>query len=300
MDRLVELYKGMYLIRSVEGYVRKHYHENTIRTPFHCSYGSEHISVGICAALSREDQVFCTYRSHALYLAKTDDVEGFFGEMYGKESGCCKGIGGSMHLCNPGKGFMGSSAIVSSHIPLAVGAAYANKTQGNDNIVACFFGDGATNEGAFWESLNFACLHKLRILFVCEDNGLAVHGKRDDLQSYDLDMAVESFFLIPNHPGLLHAWEVNHVYDYAESLIEDMDGPEFIIWPYHRFLEHVGVNEDYDAGYRERPITKEWFEFDPILKARAILTEGGHDRYAIEKDIDARVDAAAKAAQCEL
>jgi len=165
----IELYKTMYLIRKTEEKIQEHYHEDEMKTPMHMSMGEEAIAVGVCHALKAKDQIFGTYRSHAIYLAKTQNINDFFAEMYGKDTALLKGKGGSMHMCNPDGGFMGSSGIVASAIPVAVGAAFANKTVKNEKYVAVFFGDGAANEGVFWESLNVACLMKLPIIFVCAD-----------------------------------------------------------------------------------------------------------------------------------
>ncbi len=166
----LDLYKKLYLARRAEKKIREHYMEDEMKTPMHMSMGEEAIAVGVCHALKAEDQVFATYRSHAIYLAKTQKIDDFFAEMYGKDTALLKGKGGSMHMCAPESGFMGTSAIVASIIPVAVGVAFANKQMGNDKLATVFFGDGATDEGAFWESLNVACLMKLPILFVCEDN----------------------------------------------------------------------------------------------------------------------------------
>ena len=196
-----ELYKTMYLIRACELKIKEHYHENEMKTPVHLGIGAEAIYAGVIHALQPEDQIFGTYRNHGIYLAKTTDTDSFFGELLGRECGQFKGKGGSMHLFAPDKGFMASSAIVASTIPLAVGCAYSNKLQGNNKWVASFFGDGAMEEGVFWESINFASLHDLNIIFVCEDNGLAIHTKKEDRQCYPMENAVE---------GILASYHTNH------------------------------------------------------------------------------------------
>src|SRR5688572_26468160 len=157
----VEIYKTLYLIRKSEELIIKHYKEDEMKTPMHMSMGEEAIVVGIVAALQKKDQAFGAYRSHALYLAKTGDVDGFFGELYGKVTGIAHGKAGSMHLAYPARNMMLTSAVVGTTIPVAVGAALANQIQKKQRVVAAFFGDGALDEGVFWESLNFACLKKL-------------------------------------------------------------------------------------------------------------------------------------------
>lgn len=171
----LELYRTLFFCRRSEELIIKYYPENEMRTPMHMSMGQEAIAVGVCAALGPEAQILTSYRSHASFLAKTRDSDIFFGELFGKISGTAAGKGGSMHLVHQEKGFLGSSGIVGSGIPVALGAAFANRRLKKERNVGVFFGDGALDEGVFWESLNVACLMKIPVLFVCEDNGLAVH-----------------------------------------------------------------------------------------------------------------------------
>jgi TPP-dependent pyruvate/acetoin dehydrogenase alpha subunit len=268
----LELYKKLYLIRRAEEKIREHYMENEMKTPMHMSMGEEAIAVGVCHALKTEDQVFGTYRSHAIYLAKTQNVEDFFAEMYGKDTALLKGKGGSMHMCAPEAGFMGTSAIVASIIPVAVGAAFANKRKGNGKLVAVFFGDGALDEGDFWESLNVACLMKLPILFVCEDNGFAVHTPTSKRQGYASITDIVSRF----NCNVLRekTTDVEIIYGLTLKAIESIKTtqmPCFIHLRYYRYLEHVGVNEDFDADYRSREEFEEWYKVDPVNLQRKRL-----------------------------
>src|ERR1700746_3113723 len=159
------LYKALYRIRRVEEGVPRAYPTDKIKSPVHLSIGQEAVSVGVCEALEPADVVFGTYRSHASYLAKGGDLKKMIAELYGKATGCCKGKGGSMHLIDAAAGIMGSSAIVGTTISQAVGYAYALKVQQKRSIVVNFFGDGAADEGAFHESLNFAALKKTPVIF---------------------------------------------------------------------------------------------------------------------------------------
>lgn len=287
----LDLYKKLYLIRSTEIVIRKYYNENEMKTPMHMSMGEEAIAVGVCHAIGDKAQVFGTYRSHAIFLAGTLDIDYFFAEMYSKDTSLIKGKGGSMHLCHPQYNFMGTSAIVASHIPVAVGAAYANKMKGRDKIVCVFFGDGAIDEGVFWESLNISCLKKLPIIFICEDNGLAVHTSTKTRRSYDSITDIISKFncyvlesdstdVVKIHGLALHAKE------YAEIPI-----PVFMNLKYYRYLEHVGINEDFDAGYRSRKEFEEWYGKDPInLQRSRLLDIIGEDAIQrIEKEIDKKI-----------
>ncbi len=173
---LETFYKSLYRIRRVEEEIIHIYPTDKIKSPIHLSIGQEAISVGVCEALKADDVVFGTYRGHAMYLAKGGDLKKMIAELYGKVTGCAKGKGGSMHLIDIEKGVMGTSAIVGTTIPLAVGYAYSLKYKQSDSIAVSFFGDGAVDEGAFHESMNFAALKKLPVLFVCENNLYAIHS----------------------------------------------------------------------------------------------------------------------------
>jgi len=272
----LELYKKLYLIRRAEEKIRHHYSEDEMKTPMHMSMGGEAIAVGVCHALKTEDQVFGTYRSHAIFLAKTGKVDDFFAEMYGRDTALLKGKGGSMHMCAPEAGLMGTSAIVASIIPVAVGAAFVNKCQGNGKIVAVFFGDGAMDEGIFWESLNIACLMKLPVLFVCEDNGLAVHTPASKRQGYrSITDVVSKFNCNVLEESTTDAEVIYRLTCEATNIIRAINSmgtsqaPCFIHLKYCRYLEHVGINEDFDAGYRSREEFKRWQQKDPVHLFRA-------------------------------
>src|SRR5262249_15627192 len=167
----------------VEEEIARAYPSDKIKSPVHLSIGQETVSVGVCEALEPRDVVFGTYRGHALYLAKGGDLKAMIAELYGKATGCTKGKGGSMHLIDAARGVMGTSAVVGTTIANAVGYAYALRYRRSDAIVASFFGDGATEEGVFAESLNFAALKRLPILFVCENNQYAIHTHQTQRQA---------------------------------------------------------------------------------------------------------------------
>lgn len=259
------IYQTLYLIRFAEEQIIKFYPEDEMKTPMHMSVGSEAISTGVCCALNKDDQVFGTYRSHALFLAKTNDTDDFFAEMYGKDTAFLKGRGGSMHMCAPHYGFMGTSAIVGSIIPVAVGAAFANKQLNNNRTVAVFFGDGAINEGCFWESLNSACLMKVPIVFVCEDNNYAVHVKKDFRNGFtSFENIVKNFDCNFFSSDSTNAEEIYKVTLCALESIKNDHKPAFLHFKYYRYLEHVGVNRDFDKGYRSEEEFAPWRKIDPI------------------------------------
>jgi len=288
----IELYRKLYLIRSSEKAIQKYYSQDDMKTPMHMSWGSEAISVGIISALGNKSQVFSTYRSHASFLTKTQDVDYFFAEMYGKGTSPLKGKGGSMHLCHPNKDFMGTSAILASHIPIAVGTAFANKMKKTDKVTVVFFGDGATDEGAFWESINLACLKKLRIIFVCEDNGLAVHSDMNVRRGYksitDIISNFDCFVLEHDTTDVL---KIHDLTLHALDLIKTYDRPVFLNLKYYRYLEHVGVYEDFTSGYRTREEYENYIKKhkDPIELQRLRLLHIGFDNKTI-LDIERKID----------
>ncbi len=298
----LKLYKKLYLIRRAEKAIIDNYNDDEMKTPMHMSMGEEAIVAGVCHALGENSQVFGTYRSHALYLAKTGETDKFFAEMYGKITGMAKGKAGSMHLSFPEKGFMGSSAIVASNIPVAVGTAFANKFKKNNKITAVFFGDGAIDEGSFWESLNVACLMKLPILFVCEDNSLAVHTSASVRHGYKSIADVVDKFNC--NVFRKNSTDVEVIYKLACDAVKSVKVkkmPAFLYLNYYRYLEHVGINEDFDAGYRSRKEFEKWHKKDPIsLQREKILsfrTITEKDIIELEKKIDNQVEKSIKSAK---
>ena len=283
-NRDIELYQTMYLIRTSEEKIRIHYPSDKLKTPVHLCIGQEAIATGAIYPLRPEDQVFGTYRNHGIYLAKCGNTDRFFGELFGKETGEFRGKAGSMHLCSPESGFMGSSAIVGTTIPLALGCAFVNQQKKNDRITAVFFGDGAIDEGVFWESLNFACLKKIPLLFICEDNHLAIHSKSSERQGYRsiTDIinrfdchVIQSESTDPEVIAELTTQGITHILK--------NHGPVFFHFKYYRYLEHVGVNEDFQFGYRSRDEFKHWQAIDPVDLQRKKLLDNGHQETSIRK-----------------
>ena len=245
-----EIFRRLYLIRRVEEEIIRVYPSDKIQSPIHLSIGQELASVAVCAALKPADKVFGSYRSHALYLAKGGDLKGFLAELYGRATGCGRGKGGSMHLVEAKAGLLGTSAIVGSLIPVATGYAWAQKKLGTGIVTACFFGDGAAEEGAFFESLNFAALHQVPILYVCENNGYAIHTPLAARQASSIERRARSFGITSGSP-----------FSYAETInwsrtfvarIRDGGGPVLLEIRSQREKEHVGIAEDWAHGYRKK------------------------------------------------
>lgn len=299
-DASLELYEQMYLVRRAEIAIRKHYFDDQMKTPMHMSMGEEAIVAGVCKALGPDAQMLGTYRSHAMYLIKTGDLDGFFAEMYGKATGIVGGRGGSMHLLSPERGVIGTSAIVASCIPVAAGAAFANKCKGTNRVVAVFFGDGAIDEGVFWETMNVACKMSLPVLFVCEDNDLAVHVRAEHRHGYrDIAQIITKFDC---HVAASKSTDPRDIYKLTQDVLAKMKAtgqPGFLHLSYFRFLEHVGVNEDFNAGYRAAPDANTLAQLDPVptFRAKILAANPAAPIDAIEARINQRVDDALRAAQ---
>ena len=298
----LELYRRLYLVRRCEETIQAHYHEDEMKTPVHLSIGQEAIPVGVCAALRARDRIFATYRNHAVYLSRTLDSDGFFAELYGKETGTAHGKAGSMHLSSPDHGFMASSAVVGTTIPLALGSALAAVRRGTGARVAVFFGDGAIDEGVFWESLNFACLHHLPILFVCEDNGLAIHARSEDRHGYDsIAEVVERFRCNVVRSDSSDAIEIAELTQAALEHHATDRQPSFLHLRCYRFVEHVGpaVDESFELGYRRQDEFESWKARDPADVLRRRVAEAGiaeAEIVAVEREVEAQVEASVRRA----
>jgi TPP-dependent pyruvate/acetoin dehydrogenase alpha subunit len=298
----LDLYRQMYLIRKAEELIVKHYPEDEMKTPMHMSMGQEAVAVAVCHALGPQGQVFGFYRSHAVFLAKTEDPERFFGELYGKVTGTAHGKAGSMHLAAPDKGFMCASAVVASTIPLAVGAAFANKQKRNGVIACAYFGDGALEEGVFWESLNAACVMKLPVLFVCEDNGLAVHSKQDVRQGFKRITDIVCHFECSVDQE--DSTDVEALYGRTLEAIESIKSqgkPSFLHFKCRRYLDHIGIAAEFDVGYRSKTEFEEWLKRDSVaLQRKRLFSNGWTEEMLAEEErrIDTRLeDSVRKASQ---
>lgn len=284
----LRLYRSLKFIRRVEEETARVYPSDKIKSPVHLAIGQEAISVAVCDALEDADVVGGTYRSHAVYLAKGGDLDAMMAEMYGKATGCAGGKGGSMHLVGMDKNILGSSAVVGTNIPITAGFAFALKARAEGNVAVSFFGDGATEEGCFTETLNFAALHKLPILFVCENNFYAIHEPIHKRQATDkLVERAESYGIESVKIENLDIFRIREV---AGDMIERMrkgEGPFFLECHAYRWREHVGPNPDFDQGYRPEDEAAAWIENDQVTRLGAMIDVT--DRAAIDDDIEARI-----------
>jgi TPP-dependent pyruvate/acetoin dehydrogenase alpha subunit len=272
-DTRLALWRSMRRIRRVEEEVARIYPSDKIKSPVHLSIGQEAVAAGVCEALEARDVLFGTYRSHATYLAKGGDLRAFMAELYGKVTGCARGKGGSMHMIDPERGVMGTSAVVGTTIPHAVGYAYAMKLKRTGVVTVSVFGDGAVEEGAYHESMNFAALHKLPVLFVCENNLYAIHSPqrtrqpRDDIHERARSYGMEAERIEDNDVEAIHRFTRRAV----ERLREPGQGPVYLECRTYRYLQHVGPGEDLASGYRSRDEHAAWMARDPIAKLEALL-----------------------------
>jgi TPP-dependent pyruvate/acetoin dehydrogenase alpha subunit len=284
-----KFYRSLYRIRRVEEEVARAYPSDKIKSPVHLSIGQEAVAVGVCEALRPDDIVFITYRSHASYMAKGGNLKGMVAELYGKVTGCAKGKGGSMHLVDVKAGVMGASAVVGTTIANAVGYAYALKLQRKDSIVISFFGDGGTDEGVFYESMNFAVLKQLPIIFICENNGYAIHTHQRQRQGYpNIVERARSFGMpaerIENNDVLCTYERVNAA---ATALRDGQPGPYFFECMTYRWKEHVGPNDDYQMGYRTLAEAEPWIKNDQVKRLAEMLSP--EIRQRIELEVEAEV-----------
>jgi TPP-dependent pyruvate/acetoin dehydrogenase alpha subunit len=281
-----QLYRSLYRIRRVEEEVARVYPTDKIKSPIHLSIGQEAVAVGVCETLQPADTVFGTYRSHASYLAKGGNLKKMIAELYGKETGCAKGKGGSMHLIDVSVGVMGASAVVGTTIPHAVGYAYALKLQKKSSIVVVFFGDGACDEGVFVESLNFAALKKVPLVFICENNSYSIHSPQTDRHAR-ADISGRAIA----HGVPAERIEGNDVLEIkrkvgaaVEKVRRGETGPLFFEFMTYRWMEHVGPNRDYHFGYRSESELQPWFEGDQVRRIGLLLDQ------KVRQDIEVQVE----------
>lgn len=287
---VARLYERIRLIRRVEETVADIYPTDRIKSPIHLSIGQEAISVAFCAALRAEDVVSMTYRGHAAYLAKGGDLRAMMAELYGKVDGCARGIAGSMHLVDMSNGVLGASAVVGTTIPVAVGYAMAIRMRGEARVVICFLGDGATEEGVFHESLNFTALHRLPVLFVCENNGLAIHSPlARRWAGGDLCARVETYGIPATR---FDDMDTLAIHDWAAAQVERLRGgaagPVFAECATYRWMRHVGPEDDSDQGYRDRAEAERWRAADEMQRLGAMLPPA--ERARIDADAEKQVE----------
>ena len=291
----------MWRIRLTEETISKRYSEYKMRCPVHLSIGQEASAVGVCSALSTQDWAFSGHRNHAHYLAKGGSLKKMIAELYGKREGCCAGRGGSMHLMDQSAGFLASTPIVGSTVPIAVGAALTQQIKGENRIVVVFLGDGAMECGVVLEAMNFAAVRKLNILFVCENNFYSVYSPMNirqpsgrQLRQVAEGQGLNSFFNDGN--------DVHSVNETTQKIINNMKSspePFFLELETYRWREHCGPNYDNDIGYRTEEEFEAWRNKCPIANyEKTNFTLNHNQLQMIQSEIDEAFDHAENCESC--
>jgi acetoin:2,6-dichlorophenolindophenol oxidoreductase subunit alpha len=264
-NKLIEMYESLYLIRLAEEKLIELNPEQLMKCPHHYAIGQEGVAVGVCSALEKKDQIYSSHRCHGHYLAKGGSLNAFMAEMYNKIDGCTRGKGGSMHLIDTSVGMMGSHGVVGTMIPIAVGAALALKNLKQNNVSVVFFGDGGADQGILYESLNFAVLKNLPVIFVCENNGFASFSKAAERHAQrDISIRAQSFG-IPS--SSIFGQDVLKVYETMTEAVNKArrgKGPSFIETETYRFKAHCGIEEDISPHLRTKEELDKQKESCPI------------------------------------
>ena len=279
--QMVELYRSMLRIRRIEEEIERRYHQDQMKTPIHLVIGQEATAVGCCAALTRSDLVYSSHRTHGVYLAKGGDLKAMLCEMHCRVNGCAASRGGSMHLIDKGVGMAGTSAIVGGAVPIAVGAGLAARMKGENRVVVVFLGDATTEEGVCSESLNFAALKQVPVVFLCENNFYSVQSPLATRQppSRVIHTWAASHELPSTEVDGANVLAVEHAVRAAVDRARSGAGPSFIEARVYRFRAHGGSGDDTRTGYRHEAEPAAWLPFDPIamfgayLVSRAALNE---------------------------
>jgi acetoin:2,6-dichlorophenolindophenol oxidoreductase subunit alpha len=295
------MYRSMVRIRLFEERVAQLVETGEIRTPCHLCIGQEAIAAGVCAALETSDYVWGGHRSHGHYLAKGGDLRAVMAELFGKATGCSGGRGGSMHLVAPEVGILGTVPLVAATIPLAVGAGLAARLRGDGRVSVAFFGDGATEEGHFHESLNLAALLGLPVIFVCENNFYASHLNllerrlSDNILSTAEVAGMVGRQLDGNDVEAVHAAALE-----AVTLARRGSGPTLLECRTYRWRGHVGASWDMDVGVKRKDELHQWLDKDPIARSRDRLFQigvGAGDCQEIERAAATEVEDAVRFAR---
>lgn len=262
-----KLYYYLIKIRRFEEKIVELYPKQQMKTPVHLYIGQEAIAAGVCSNLKKEDYVFSNHRNHGHLIAKGVDLKYMFAELYGRVTGCSAGKGGSMHMASVENFILGTSAIVAGAIPIAAGTALACKMKRNKNVTVVFFGDGAVDEGVFYESLNFASLHKLPLIFVCENNFYATNSPQRVRQVNPNIYRIAEFFRMPG--VCADGNNVFEIYKIAGKFIDrarNGSGPALIEARTFRWKTHVGCETDLEKGLRDKEEVEQWLSRCPVHK----------------------------------
>lgn len=279
-----KLYFELLRVRLTEEEISNRYSLQKMRCPVHLSIGQEAVPAVMSLFLKVKDLVVSTHRGHAHYLGKGGNLKKMISEIYGKQTGCSKGKGGSMHLIDKKVGFYGTSAIVGNSIPVGVGLAYDYKLKKNKNLSVIYFGDGAVEEGVFFESLNLAAVKQTPTLFICENNLYSVYSPMKVRQPLNrkIKKMVNSIGINSNECDGNDLKKIFKASSQAINYIKKNNKPYFLIFNNYRWREHCGPNYDNNIGYRSHREFQKWKKRDPIIFANKLVQEFGvHEKEKI-------------------
>lgn len=295
---LLRLHQNLLGVRLAEELLAGRYREQEMRTPAHFGTGQEAVAVGVCDALRKEDLVFSHHRCHNHYLAKGGSVYRLAAELYGRADGCSGGRGGSVHLTAPEYGMIATSAILGEMSGVAVGAALALQMDKKDQVAVTFFGEGAMDEGAFYEALNYASIKRLPVLFVCENNLYATESPLSIRQAEGTDLCERvRAFKVEAHR--IDGNDVLKVYQEAENAVEQLrrgNGPIFLECMTYRWREHVGPHFDHELKrtYRSKDEVEFWIAHCPLKRSEQRLVDLSistrDELEAMSADMRAKID----------
>lgn len=288
---LIGLYATMSRIRRVELKIEELYPQDEMRTPVHLCIGQEAIAAGVCANLVKGDYVFSNHRGHGHYIARGGDLKAMIAELYCKETGCSGGRGGSMHLIDTSVGYMGSSSIVGGSIPIATGAALSSVMRKDKKVSVVFFGDAASEEGVLFESMNFAALKKLPVVYICENNFYSVCSHQSARQANcDISMRPKAFD-IPS--CRLDGSDVLEVHAAARRAVENARaglGPSFLECRAYRWRAHAGAGDPHKDAYRKPKERDIWMRKDPLKNFKYLLLKKKVASPGKMEEIDSKID----------
>jgi Pyruvate/2-oxoglutarate dehydrogenase complex, dehydrogenase (E1) component, eukaryotic type, alpha subunit len=290
LEQKVKMLKDMMVIRKFEAVIKNLYKEGFVEGAIHCYTGEEAVAVGVCSSLRKDDYVFSTHRGHGHAIAKGCDLGKVFSELMGRSTGLCGGMGGSMHLFDMENSFMGGNGIVGGGIPLSLGTAYSAKYKGTDRVTACFFSEGASNQGTFHEAMNMAALWNLPLVFVCENNLFAATTPSyKTLSNPDVASRAAGYSM----PGVIA--DGNDVLDVYEKCIVAVErarkgeGPTLLECKTYRVEGHCMVLKDLPQ-HRPQNEVKSWAERDPIDVFENKLLKSGEITSSFRKDKELEIE----------
>ena len=297
-QRMLQLYRTMLLIRRFEEKAMELKARQVIPGLLHLYIGEEAVATGVCAVLRQDDYISSTHRGHGHCIAKGGDISLMMAELLGREKGYCHGKGGSMHIADIDLGILGANGIVSAGMPIAGGAALSIKMRGTDQVVACFFGDGGSNQGAFHESLNLAAVWKLPVIYICENNQYAIsvaHSRSGSIR--DIYLRKDAYGI---QGGMVDGNDVMAVHEAAKEAVARArrgEGPTLLECKTYRWRGHYEGEADRTYAYRSKQEIEEWMEkcpikrFQKVLFGKGILNQDGLNQVdqEIQKDLEEAV-----------